>query len=470
MLPFPARGETTSEAVNPMQIAELGVSRMFPPRTAVAAATTPPSTTDGRSDPLGDVLGNDGNQTVEPRADITNLALRYGPDRLDITITIPGGVDPATSPNWRGNFSSVVAVLDVNGDDTPDFASVLVSDKDGKLQVYTFGVPPTAEPRRPPPLTICGTGAYDAAARTYRISVPSACIGNAYEARIAAGILFNRATATTDAFNLTFDFVPANNDLPGVHRDTNKNGAGYRFVASDGGIFSFGNASFRGSTGDIALNQPIVGMDSTRTGSGYWLVARDGGIFTFGDAPFFGSTGDIRLNQPITAMAATPTGDGYWLLAQDGGLFTFGDATFLGSAASFGSPVPFVGMAVTPTGRGYWLATADGIIFPFGDATSFPAVRATGSPVVGIAATPSGRGLWVAQANGAVASRGDATVSGDAAFLSLSAPIVGLASTPTGRGYWLLGRDGGVFSFGDAAFHGSTGNLKLNQPVLDLSA
>jgi hypothetical protein len=34
---------------------------------------------------------------------------------------------------------------------------------------------------------------------------------------------------------------------------------------------------------------PIVGMAATPTGKGYWLVASDGGIFTFGDAVFFGS-------------------------------------------------------------------------------------------------------------------------------------------------------------------------------------
>jgi hypothetical protein len=38
-------------------------------------------------------------------------------------------------------------------------------------------------------------------------------------------------------------------------------------------------------------------MASTPDGKGYWLVARDGGIFTFGDATFFGSTGAISLNQ-----------------------------------------------------------------------------------------------------------------------------------------------------------------------------
>jgi hypothetical protein len=31
-------------------------------------------------------------------------------------------------------------------------------------------------------------------------------------------------------------------------------------VASDGGVFSYGDAVFDGSTGSITLNQPIVGM------------------------------------------------------------------------------------------------------------------------------------------------------------------------------------------------------------------
>ena len=41
------------------------------------------------------------------------------------------------------------------------------------------------------------------------------------------------------------------------------------------------------------------------TGDGYWLTASDGGIFAFGAAPFYGSTGDIVLNSPIVGMAAT---------------------------------------------------------------------------------------------------------------------------------------------------------------------
>jgi hypothetical protein len=121
-------------------------------------------------------------------------------------------------------------------------------------------------------------------------------------------------------------------------------GAGYWLVASDGGIFSFGDAKFFGSTGNIALNKPIEGMAATPTGAGYWFVASDGGIFSFGDAQFYGSTGAITLNQPIVDMAATKSGQGYWMVAADGGIFTFGDAAFKGSAGGMKLNGRIVGM------------------------------------------------------------------------------------------------------------------------------
>ena len=73
------------------------------------------------------------------------------------------------------------------------------------------------------------------------------------------------------------------------------------------------------------LNKPIVGMAATPDGGGYWLVASDGGIFAFGDAQFFGSTGSIHLAQPIVGMAAMPDGGGYWFTAADGGLLQLRD-------------------------------------------------------------------------------------------------------------------------------------------------
>ena len=120
---------------------------------------------------------------------------------------------------------------------------------------------------------------------------------------------------------------------------------GYWLAASDGGIFSYGNARFFGSTGAIALNRPIVGMAVTPDGGGYWLVASDGGIFAFGDARFFGSTGAMLLNRPIVALASTADGSGYWLVGSDGGIFAFGDARFDGSAGAVLLNRPIVGMS-----------------------------------------------------------------------------------------------------------------------------
>jgi hypothetical protein len=145
-------------------------------------------------------------------------------------------------------------------------------------------------------------------------------------------------------------------------------GGGYWLVASDGGIFSYGDAAFYGSTGGIRLNQPIVGMAATPSGRGYWLVASDGGIFAFGDADFFGSTGSLRLVQPVVAMARTVDGHGYWLVAADGGMFAFGNAPFFGSIAGASAP-PVVAMAAQPASTGYWIIGQAGDGYPFGSAS-----------------------------------------------------------------------------------------------------
>ena len=205
-------------------------------------------------------------------------------------------------------------------------------------------------------------------------------------------------------------------------------GSGYALVARDGGIFTFGSSHFHGSTGNIHLNQPIVGMALTPSGLGYWLVASDGGIFSFGDAVFHGSTGNIHLNQPIVGMASSASGAGYWLVATDGGIFAFGDALFRGSAGAVHLNQPIVGMAPTADGLGYWLVASDGGIFNYGDAPFL----------------------------------------GSAGAVHLNQPIVGMAATSDGLGYWLAASDGGIFNYGDAGFWGSTGAIHLNQPIVGM--
>ena len=44
-------------------------------------------------------------------------------------------------------------------------------------------------------------------------------------------------------------------------------------------------------------------MAASLDGRGYWLVASDGGVFSFGDARFYGSTGGQVLNRPMVGIS-----------------------------------------------------------------------------------------------------------------------------------------------------------------------
>jgi hypothetical protein len=230
-------------------------------------------------------------------------------------------------------------------------------------------------------------------------------------------------------------------------------------------------AGYYGSTGNIHLNKPIVGMARTPDGRGYWLVASDGGIFTFGDARYYGSTGNLRLNKPIVGMARTPDGKGYWLVASDGGIFAFGDAGYHGSTGNLHLNKPIVGMAASASGGGYWLAASDGGIFAFGDAGYFGSAgnHPLNRPVVGLAATADGKGYWLVASDGGIFTFGDAGYFGSTGSVRLNRPIVGIAPTFSGQGYDLAASDGGIFTFGDAPYIGSTGGDALNEPIVGLA-
>jgi CHAP domain len=275
------------------------------------------------------------------------------------------------------------------------------------------------------------------------------------------GLVLTAAASTAPARAATL-----NAPVVGIARTPD--GQGYWLVASDGGVFSFGDARFYGSVANVHLNQPVVGIAATPDGRGYWLVAADGGVFTFGDAHFYGSTANVHLNKPVVGIAATPDGKGYWLAAADGGVFNYGDAPFKGSAANVHLNKPVVGIAATPDGQGYWLAAADGGVFNYGDA---PFKGSAGNvhlnqPVVGITATPDGKGYWLAAGDGGVFNYGDAPFKGSEGGKTLNRPVVGIARTTDGRGYWLAGGDGGVFALGDAVFHSSLPGLGVNPAPL----
>jgi SpoIID/LytB domain protein len=235
---------------------------------------------------------------------------------------------------------------------------------------------------------------------------------------------------------------------------------GYWINATDGGVFSFGNAQFWGSTGNMVLNKPVVGIAATHDAQGYWEVATDGGVFSFGDAHFWGSTGNIVLNKPVVSMATTPDGGGYWLVATDGGVFAFGDANFWGSTGNLRLNKPVVGIVPTHDGGGYWLVASDGGIFAFGDATFHGSLGSSppATPIVGVAPSPDGGGYWMLEANGTPHAFGDApAVSLNASSPGLSSeksPMSAMIPDFTGQGFDAVDGSGQAFAFGDAPYFG----------------
>ncbi len=208
---------------------------------------------------------------------------------------------------------------------------------------------------------------------------------------------------------------------------------------------------------------PASSPPSTKAASGaqgYRLVASDGGVFSFGAAAFYGSLGATHLNEPVVATAATPDGKGYWLVASDGGVFAFGDAAYEGSLPAAGVHVSdVVGMAATPDGKGYWLVASDGGVFAFGDAAyhgSLPADGVHVADVVGMAAAPGGTGYWLVGADGGVFAFGGAGYFGSAPGAGAHvADVRAIVAASSGDGYWLAGADGGIFAFGAAGYEGS---------------
>ena len=281
-------------------------------------------------------------------------------------------------------------------------------------------------------------------------------------------------TATTSGLSATFteSVTPAPVTSPSAAH-------GYWLVGGDGGIFTFGSANFWGSTGNIHLNRPVVGI--TPNGNlGYWLDASDGGVFAFGTAPFEGSIpglgilpygypgGGRKLAAPIVGMVPSASHQGYFMVGADGGVFAFGDAKFNGSCPSIGG-CSGAAVAVMPdgTGNGYWLVTTTGHVYGFGDAPFLGAPGPQGSPVTSAVATTDGKGYWILTANGTVYNYGDAVaLGGPTSSAGGLNPATAIFATSTGGGYWVALANGAVFNFGDAPNDGGMSGTHLNAPII----
>ena len=194
-----------------------------------------------------------------------------------------------------------------------------------------------------------------------------------------------------------------------------KDDGGYWLDASDGGVFSFGDTQFYGSIPGLglnpagsglpnSLNAPIVGMVPSNDDGGYFMVASDGGVFAFGDARFAGSCPGIGgcLGAAVAVMPDA-TGNGYWLVTNLGYVYAFGDAGNYGSPGPPG--VPVTSAVRTPDGGGYWILFANGVIAPFGDAANYgdtPGAYRRLESVHRHLHDIGWGGYWIATANGSV--------------------------------------------------------------------
>ena len=411
--------------------------------------------------------------TVDSATEITaTVPPGSGYDVVDVVVTADGG----SSVTGSGDHYAYDAVPSAPGDPnllsdhtTLTFTFVVPADNGSPITsfIYTLSVNGVAQA----PVTVGAGGAGSpldpTPGATDTVSVPGATVGSSYTVTVAAtnGVGTGPASAASDSV------IPTNPPVPPTPNPAPKQVVGYWTVATDGGVFAFGQAQFFGSMGGRPLNKPIVGLAPTGDGQGYWMDASDGGIFAFGDAKFYGSMGSAHLNAPAVSMAPTPDGGGYWLVASDGGIFSFGDAKFYGSTGSLHLNSPIVAMAATPDGGGYWLVASDGGIFAFGDAEFYGSMggQHLNKPIVGIATTGDGQGYWLDATDGGIFAFGDAKFYGSEGGKPLNEPMVGMSSTPDGGGYWTVASDGGMFTFGDATFYGSMGGKPLNEPMVGMA-
>ena len=211
---------------------------------------------------------------------------------------------------------------------------------------------------------------------------------------------------------------------------------GYWLDASDGGVFAYGDTQFYGSIPGLglrpagsglpdSLNVPIVGMVPSIDDGGYFMVASDGGVFAFGDAHFAGSCPGIGgCSGSAVAVMPDHSGNGYWLVTSTGSVYTFGDAPYFG-APGHGTVTSAV---ATPDGEGYWVLLSNGQVYNYGNAGGL------GSPPAGdfnpldaasaVFSTSDGGGYWVTSALGQVFNYGDAPNDGGMTGTHLNGAII----------------------------------------------
>jgi hypothetical protein len=478
----------------------LGVSLVAAVMVSGALLLASPAGATSSSDPISGC-----SSSVSGGACISAISADYTSTTISLGITVGTATDPTTDPNWDpantgDNATGIVWDIYIDGSSTPSWLAIAADmDNPSGPPTFTGGVfdDSTGNPAcfGAPQVTT----SFSTTANTFGLSFPASCLSDPSSISIDAIYLYGTPTSqyldvepadgsaccTVTPGNATGTPVPAPEPGPTpspTPTPTSTGPHGYWLVGSDGGIFTFGSASFYGSTGAMKLQRPVVDITPTADDGGYWLVASDGGIFTFGDATYHGSIPGIgiapagssspdRLNAPIVGMVPSADGGGYFMVAADGGVFAFGDAKFAGSCPGIGG-CSGSAVAVLPdaSGNGYWLVTATGNVYAFGDAVNYGAPGPQSVPVTSAVRTPDGRGYWILYSNGSVAAFGDAAnLGGPVGFVGGANPATTIFTTSDGNGYWVASANGSVYNYGDAPNDGGMAGQHLNGSIIAAS-
>jgi hypothetical protein len=381
---------------------------------AGGVAGTGTSNCSGSLDSLGYNLIDDASCGTAATSDIIGQSPQLGTlaNNGGPTFTqLPASSSPAVSAVPAGVTSGTGVAVDQRGD----------ARGQGQNGFSTIGSVEVAQATPPPPTTTTTT-----------TTTPTPELTNGYWLVGSDGGIFNFGSAH---FYGSTGGLALQRPVVGISPTSNK--AGYWLVASDGGIFAFGNAGYHGSVPGIglapaasglphSLNAPIVGVVPSSHGGGYFMVASDGGVFAFGDAHFAGSCPGVGgCAGAAVAVLPDASGNGYWLITQTGNVYAFGDASYYGAPGNQGSPV--TSAVRTPDGGGYYILLADGAVYAYGDAVAHGGPVGSLGPLnmaSAIFSDADGGGYWVAAADGAVFSYGDANYEGSMAGEHINGSII----------------------------------------------
>ena len=260
---------------------------------------------------------------VAQTAGTANYAAGTGsPQSFSVGLATPTSPAVTNFPRVAVEFTSFYASVSTSGDGftflTSDSPGVCVVGPDGHTVTFVlFGTCSLTASVAQGTNFLPATGSVQ--------SFPVAAAPRGYWLVGSDGGIFSFGSAV---FHGSMGGIPLQRPVVGITPTGTRNG--YWLVASDGGIFSFGDSAFYGSIPGVglhpagsglpdSLDAPIVGMVPSSTGHGYFMVASDGGVFAFGDAHFEGSCPGIGgCYGSAVAVMPDNSGNGYWLVTSKG--------------------------------------------------------------------------------------------------------------------------------------------------------